>query len=440
MKVALIAMSGIRAENEKLMELGMVLPGFLERARTLFAMPSLSLLTLAALTPDDIDIVYREYREFPVEEPPDCDLAAITSFTAQSEDAYRIAGIYRSRGTKVVMGGLHVTALPEEAGSHTDAVVVGEGEAVWPAILNDFKSGRLKRRYQAGSFDRYDMSWSPIPRYDLLDPDNYNRFGVQTSRGCPFKCSFCASSILLTPNYVHKPIDRVVREIREIKKTWSRPFIELADDNSFADRRHGRRLVEAIGGENVKWFAETDISVAEDDELLQMIAESGCRQLLVGLESPNASGVDNIELKSNWKYRKSDYYRKAIDRIQSHGITLNGCFGLGLDGDTEHVFDEIPRFVEETGLYDVQVTVLTPFPGTPLYRQLAEGGRLIEPGNWRKCTLFDVNFMPLNMTAGRLEDRFKELVAELYCDGAVNRRHRGFLTRTREMKKDTVYA
>ena len=304
------------------------------------------MLTLAGLTPDDIDIVYREYREFPADEPPDSDLAAITSFTAQIEDAYKIADIYRSRGTKVVLGGLHVTALPEEAANHADAVVVGEGEPVWLTVLDDFEKGRLKARYGGDPEARFDMTSTSLPRYDLLDPDNYNRFPVQTSRGCPLKCNFCASSILLTPYYVHKPVAQV------------------ADDNTFANPRYGRKLVDAIGCENVKWFAETDISVAEDDELLGLIAQSGCRQLLVGLESPMAGGLDKVELRSNWKYRKRDRYRKAIERIQSHGITLNGCFVLGLDGDSEEVFDEIPRFVEETGLYDVQVTVMTPFPGT----------------------------------------------------------------------------
>ena len=146
MKVALIAMSGIRAENPELMKLGLKLPGFLERAQTLFAMPSLSLLTLAGMVPDDVEIAYREYREFPPDSPPECDLAAITSFTAQIEDAYRIADIYRARGTKVVMGGLHVSKLPEEAALHADAVAVGEGEMLWPRILNDFRQGRLEGR------------------------------------------------------------------------------------------------------------------------------------------------------------------------------------------------------------------------------------------------------------------------------------------------------
>jgi radical SAM superfamily enzyme YgiQ (UPF0313 family) len=266
-----------------------------------------------------------------------------------------------------------------------------------------------------------------MPRYDLLDPEKYNRFPVQTSRGCPFKCEFCASSIMLTPRYTHKPVERVMAEIREIKRRWPRPFIEFADDNTFADARYGRKLVEALGNENVKWFAETDISVAQDNALLRLIAQSGCRQILVGLETPTAHGLDGIELRSNWKFRNRDFYRAAIERIQSHGITLNGCFVLGLDGDTEEVFDLIPRFVEETALYDVQVTVQTAFPGTPLYNRFLTAGRLIEPRNWRKCSLFDVNFHPAQMTADRLEMKFAELVGALYSPEAAARRHRRFM-------------
>ncbi len=427
MKIALIAMSGIRAENPELMKVGLKLPGFLERAMTLFAMPSLSLLTLAGMVPEDMEIVYREYREFPTDQPPECDLAAITSFSAQIDDAYRIADIYRTRRTKVVMGGLHVSALPLEAALHADAVAVGEGESLWPRILADFRNRRLQSLYVQDPQERYAFSQSPMPRYDLLDPEKYNRFPVQTSRGCPFQCEFCASSILLTPRYSHKPVKRVIEELCEIKRQWAHPFIEFADDNTFADPRYGRHLVEAIGRECVKWFAETDLSVAQNEELLRRMAQSGCRQILVGLETPTAEGLNGVELRSNWKYRKRDYYREAIARIQSQGITLNGCFVLGLDGDTEAVFDLIPRFVEETALYDVQVTIQTAFPGTPLYRRLGAAGRLIEPRNWQKCTLFDVNFRPVHMTAERLEEKFRDLVSELYNPEAVMRRHRRFM-------------
>jgi len=366
-------MSGIGAENPELMKLGLQLPGFLERARTLFAMPSLSLLTLAGMTPEDVDIGHREFRELPA-----------------------------------------------------DAVAIGEGEVVWPRILDDFRHQRLQPRYEADPGAAQNLAESPLARYDLLDPTKYNRFPVQTSRGCAFKCEFCASSILLTPRYTHKPVERVLAEIRAIKQHWAQPFIELADDNTFADSRYGRRLVEALADEDVKRFAEPDISIGEDEELLRLLAPSGCRQILIGLESLTGAALDGLELRSNWKYRRRDHYGAAIEKIQSHGITLNGCFVLRLDGDNEEVFDLIPRFMEETALYDVQVTVQTAFPGTPLYRRLLYAGRLLEPRNRRKCTLFDVNFRPLQMTPARLEAKFLELVRELYSEEAIQHRHRPF--------------
>jgi radical SAM superfamily enzyme YgiQ (UPF0313 family) len=427
MKLALIAMSGIRAENPKLVKLGLTLPGFFERAKTLFAMPSLSLLTLAGMVPNDIEIEYREYREFPAGQPPECDLAAITSFTAQIQDAYRIADVYRKRGTNVVIGGLHASSVPQEAAQHANAVCIGEGELLWPQVLDDFLHRRLRPFYRQMWGCAFDLSKAPMPRYDLLDPAKYNRFPVQTSRGCPFRCEFCASSVLLTPRYTHKPVTRFIEEIREIKRRWNNPFIEFADDNTFASPRYGRQLMEALAGENVRWFAETDISVAQDEELLRLMAASGCRQILIGLETPTAAGLDGIELRSNWKYNRRDAYRAAIERIQSHGITVNGCFVLGLDGDTCEVFDLIPAFVEETCLYDVQITVQTAFPGTPLYRRLADAGRLIKPCNWRKCTLFDVNFRPLKMSPEQLERGLHELAATLYNEEAILRRHRRFV-------------
>jgi radical SAM superfamily enzyme YgiQ (UPF0313 family) len=159
---------------------------------------------------------------------------------------------------------------------------------------------------------------------------------------------------------------------------------------------------------------------------LRLIGASGCHQLLVGFETPTAASLQGVELRSNWKYRKRDLWREAIERIQGHGITLNGCCVLDLDGDTEEVFDLIPRFVEDTALYDVQVTIATPFPGTPFYRRLLAEGRLLEPCNWRRSTLFDVNFRSARMTPEWLERKFRQLVRELDSEEAVLRRHPRF--------------
>jgi radical SAM superfamily enzyme YgiQ (UPF0313 family) len=208
---------------------------------------------------------------------------------------------------------------------------------------------------------------------NLLDPDKYNRITVQTSRGCPHRCEFCASSILLTPLYKVKPVEKVMAEIRAIKSIWPRPFIEFADDNSFVHREHYKRLLRELAPAGLRWFTETDIRVAEDDELLALMRDSGCQQVLIGLESPRRTSLEGVELKSNWKLRQQDCYHAAIAKIQSFGITVNGCFVMGLDGDTPEVFDDVLRFVRESGLYEVQITLPDRFSGNTSISTLEAG-------------------------------------------------------------------
>src|SRR5437016_1124613 len=214
MRIGLIAMSGIRACDPELMKLGFSLPGFVERGKTIASLPSLGLLTLAALTPTRIEVEYVEVRDLAISDAPlnRYDLVAISSYTAQILEAYALADRYRERGVPVVLGGLHVSVLPQEAAQHADAVVVGEGELSWPALLRDFECGRLQPCY--GSREaQFNLADSPVPAYELLDTTRYNRLTVQTSRGCPFRCDFCASSILLTSKYKQKAVANVIAEI-----------------------------------------------------------------------------------------------------------------------------------------------------------------------------------------------------------------------------------
>jgi radical SAM superfamily enzyme YgiQ (UPF0313 family) len=426
MHIALIAMSGVRAFKPELNEIGMTLPGFVERGKVITAMPSLSLLTLAGLTPDRFDVSYHEIADIrQMGELPPCDLAAIGTFTAQVKDAYELARRYRALGVKTVIGGLHATAMPEEALQHFDAVVVGEGEISWPVVLRDFEAGTLGGIYRANG-EEFDLANSPMPRYDLLEPAKYNRLTVQTARGCPWKCDFCASSILLTPRYKLKPVERVLNEIGHIKSVWPRPFIEFADDNSFVNKRRSKELLRAIAPENVRWFTESDIAIADDPELLTLMRESGCAQVLIGLESPTAAGLDGLETRRNWKHSRFAGYAEAVKRIQDHGVAVNGCFVLGLDGGTTADFAAVRRFVEESGLYQVQITVVTAFPGTPFYRRLLAEGRLLDPTAWEKCTVFDVNVQPKQMSVEELEAGFIDLARQLYSAEAERARTHSF--------------
>lgn len=429
MRIGLIAMSGIRADSDELNRVGLTMPGIVERSRIVASMPSLSLLTLAALTPRDIDVEYLEIADLRKHGPlPDrFDLVGIATFSAQVFDAYRVADHYAARGVPVVMGGLHVVAEPDEALTHATAIAVGEGETLWPKIIADFKAGRLARRYDVHNGDSHDLGSGPIPRYELLDPGKYNRLTLQTSRGCPHVCDFCASSILLTKKYKVKSISRVLEEVRAIKAIWQRPFIEFADDNSFASREHYKSLLAAMEPEGLQWFTEADISIAEDDALLSAMRDAGCRQVLIGLESPTPTGLSGIEIRADWKLRQFPNYEAAIERIQSHGITVNGCFILGLDGDGPEIFDAIFNFVKRTNLFDCQITVLTPFPGTPLYRRLLNESRIIQPGAWNKCTLFDINFVPQRMSPGELQRGMIDLGHRLYDPDFVYARRMAFI-------------
>ncbi|MBM3822223.1 MAG: radical SAM protein [Verrucomicrobia bacterium] len=427
-RIGLIAMSGVRARNPELVAAGLTMPGFVERSEVIASLPSLSLLTLAGMTPDGFELSYHEIADLRGLDtlPMDFDLVALTSLSAQIRDAYQVAAAYRAKGIPVILGGLHATALPDEGVAQVGSVAVGEGELIWPEVLSDLDSGTLKPVYRAPRGESFDLRQAPLPRFDLLDPSRYNRLTVQTSRGCPHRCSLCASSILLTAHYKTKPVAKVMEEIKAIRALWPRPFIEFADDNSFVHRGHAKELLRALARENVPWFTEADVRVADDPELLGLMRDAGCRQVLIGLESPAKDSLDGLEEKANWKWRRRDRYLEAIDRIQSYGITVNGCFILGLDADTESAFDRVFDFVRESSLYEVQVTVLTPFPGTPLYARLKQEGRLIEETAWDACTLFDVNLRPKQMSVARLEAGMVDLIKRLYSAEETRSRRRRF--------------
>lgn len=429
MKLGLIAMSGVRAYNPELTAFGLTLPGFVERNRIVASLPSLGLLTLAALTPKNISTEYVEVPDLSKVAglPGDFDVVAISSFSAQIKDAYVLADRYRASGTRVILGGLHVTALPGEALGHADAVVLGEAEPVWSQVIADFMSPghQYERIYDARAYS-FDLANSPIPRYELLDVKNYNRLTVQTQRGCPFRCDFCAASLLISPKFKVKPIQNVITEVQQIISLWERPFVEFADDNTFANKKHSRELMRALQKLHIRWFTETDLSIADDLELLGLIRDAGCAQVLIGFESPSVLGLDGLEQRSNWKAKQRDRYMEAIHVIQRHGITVNGCFILGLDGDGTESFEQVYAFVQESGLYDVQITIQTPFPGTPVYSRMQREGRILRDGAWELCTLFDVNFQPARMTVAELEAGLRSLAQRLYSEEFTQQRRARF--------------
>jgi radical SAM superfamily enzyme YgiQ (UPF0313 family) len=437
MKIGFLAMSGVRAHDPELLRLGLTLPGFVDRSRVVASLPSLGLLYLAAVTPPGHELHYYE-AEADGKEPAEvytCDLVAISTFSAQVSEAYAIADRLRRTGVLVAMGGLHVSVMTEEAFAHADYVVKGEGEAVWPAVVAAAKKRERRGIWDAAAFTPVDVRTLPVPRYDLLLDRPYNRFTVQTSRGCPWRCDFCASSVMLRSAYRKRPVEHVLRDIDALMELRPHPYIEFADDNTFVDKTWGKELCRGLIPRRLKWFTETDITIADDSELLELMREAGCRQVLIGLESPGSAELAGVELRADFKARRVGRASEAVRTIQDHGITVNGCFILGLDGHTPDLFRRVYEFAMDVPLYEVQITVLTPFPGTPLYNRLEQEERLLEPRAWRRCTLFDVNFRPKQMSADDLRGGLYWLSERLYNAETVQQRRRQFFHNLRRKRR-----
>jgi radical SAM superfamily enzyme YgiQ (UPF0313 family) len=396
------------------------------------------------MTPSEHDLQYFEMADLDgepilLEQLGGFDLVAISSYSAQIYEAYQLAEMVRKKNVPVAMGGLHVSMLPMEAKNHCDTVIIGEGELSWLQVIKDLEQGRLQPFY-GDNGSEFDLTDAPMPAFELLDIDKYNRLTLQTSRGCAHRCEFCASSVLLTNRYKQKPAEKVLAEIDKIKSLWTHPFIELADDNSFVNKHYWKQLLPELATRKIRWFTETDLSISRDIELLRMLRESGCAQVLIGFESVSRAALNGLEMKRNWKASQAYGYKEAIATIQSYGISVNGCFILGLDEHDSAVFDQIYEFVLESGLHEVQITIQTAFPGTPLYRRLKAENRILEDRAWQKCTLFDINFHPRNMSVEQLSSGFKQLSSRLYSDECTRHRRSRFKSQLREIVKDKVAA
>lgn len=420
-------MSGVRVQNKKLLELGLTLPGFVDRSEVIASLPSLGLLTLASYTPENWEIIYKEIdqiSEYEIQEIINLkpNIIAFSSLSARINETYELSTRFRENGITTVIGGLHVSALTNEAMEFMDSVIQGEGEKIWNILLSDFEQNELKPLYSSLSNSNYtfDFNNCKIPKYELLDISKYNRLTIQTTRGCPLHCSFCAASRTIS-KYKKKPIEQIKKELDKIFEIWNNPFIELADDNTFVDKVWSKELLKLFSNYKMKWFTETDISVAYDDELLELLSNSNCAQVLIGFETSYAKGLDGVD-RNNWKLKQFDNYYKAIDKIQSYGISVNGCFILGFDTDTMETFKETEEFIRKSNLSEVQITLLTPFPGTDLYYKFKQENRLLSDNYWEKCTLFDVNFIPKNFTVNELETEFQNLMTKVYSNEMVKER------------------
>ncbi len=417
--VAFVPFTGFRVREEAMRELGMTLPGLRQRAAAVAQLPALGLLTLAGLTPPPWTCSYHEsaraedaLAEEVMRTGPT--LVAVSALTASAEEAYRFARLMRRRGVPTVLGGLHATACPDEARRYFDAVVAGEGELVWPRLLADAQAGSLKPLYRAAA--PFDLADAPVPRFDLLGDRRRPRLTVQTQRGCPLACEFCAASRLLGP-YRVKPVANLRRELEAITSLVPGPVLELADDNTFVGGRDDGPFLEALAASGARYFTEADWRLGERPEVLGRLAASGCVQVLVGVESLVARPA-GMGPKQAAPSRVMD----AVSAIQAAGVAVIGCYIVGCDGEDRRSLERLAEAILASPLADVQLTIQTPFPGTALHRRLRQEGRLLPDRGWPFYTLFDVTYRPAPLSVAELEAGFRELVKTAFAAEASSRR------------------
>lgn len=371
----------------------------------------LTLTTLAALAPPELDIEFRLYDEGLDDAPQaiDADLIGMTVITGSARRAYELASRYRAQGKPVVLGGPHVTLMPDEAATQADAICVGYAEESWPQLLRDFAVGRMLPRYDQGP--DFQLTNLPFARRDLLDGRNYLTQAVfEATRACAHDCEFCVAPTAWGRKQFQKPIEHVVEDIRRVgaKKIL---FIDL---NLISDRAYARALFSALIPLKLRWFGLSTSLIGRDVELMDLMARSGCTGLLIGFETMSAAGLGVIRKKFN----DPDSYASTIAALHARGISIQGCFVFGGDADTPETFDRTVDFILETRIDLPRFAIVTPFPGTPLHLRLAREGRILT----RDWSLYDgqhVVFQPKQMSVAELQQGHEQAWRKVYSYSAI---------------------
>lgn len=355
------------------------------------ALPPLNLAIIARYTPAqyEVQIVDEAMEDLNFDAP--VDMVGITCMTPLAPRAYEIATRFRERGVAVVMGGIHVSYMTDEALQYADVVVVGEAENIWPQLLEDFERGQMQKVYRMSAPP--DLSNLLAPRRDLLR-GKYFVETVQTGRGCPINCNFCSVTAFNGSSYRLRNIENVIDEIRSIKS--KRIFI--VDDNIVGSGpkyiRRAKEFFDRLQDCNKEWGGQTCLNIVEHDDVLKSAQRSGCKAFLVGFESLDAATLDSMHKSVNLR-PNSRNFRDAIKKIHDHGIAIVGCFIFGTDGQHKDAFRRTIDFVLENEIDAVQMTLETPLPGTAFYRQMQEEDRLLlthYPEDWRHYTIFEPVF------------------------------------------------
>jgi radical SAM superfamily enzyme YgiQ (UPF0313 family) len=374
--------------------------------KLVFGYPIITLPHLAAITPDkhDVKIVNENYDTLDYDE--DVDLVGITTYTMTAPRAYKIADEFRRRGKTVVMGGYHVTALPEEALEHADCVVQGLAELTWPRVLEDFEKGKLKRLYERDH--DFDISKVPPLRRDLI---THNPFlgAIQTTKGCPHTCEFCAISSFCGRMVKQRPIKDVVEEI----KSMPNKIFVIHDPHLTLNKKYAKELFKEMIRQNVhkQWVANgtTDVLATVDKDFLDLARKAGCVEWFVGFESVNQEALNETHKTHN----KVENFSKLINRLHDYNMAVQGGIIFGFDHDTPDVFDTTLETINQWNMDVLEINILTPYPGTKLYEKLDNAGRIFTK-DWTKYNQVEVVFDPKNMTPEELMHGAQKVAKEFY--------------------------
>ncbi len=386
-----------------------------------FRLPCLGLLKVAALTPPEWQTTIVDEKIEPLDLNRPADLVGITGMTTTVGRGYELARHFRARGTKVVMGGMHVSALPDEALQHCDSVLIGEAENLWPAVLNDAAQGQLKPIYrQPNAFPS--LAGLPLPNWQCYRNKNYLPVHfVETTRGCPVDCEFCAVSTAFGGQYRNRPIADVLSELRGL-----RPFdglltlkncVFFVDDNIVSNRAYARELFARLADFKLHWFGQASINIARDPEILALCEKSGCIGLFIGFETLSPDTLVAIGKRVN----RPGEYMEAVQRIHDHGIGIDGSFIFGFDTDDAGVFDRTVEFVIKAKLEVAYFSILTPYPGTRVHQHLVQQDRLLSR-DWSAYDGNHVVYRPKNFTPEELTAGYLRSLKSVYEIGNVFRR------------------
>jgi radical SAM superfamily enzyme YgiQ (UPF0313 family) len=389
-----------------------------------FRMPCLGLLKVAALTPPDWKITIVDEKIETLDLNQEADVVGISAMTTTVQRGYEIADSFRKRGIKVVMGGMHVSCLPDEALDHCDCVVIGEAEILWPALLRDWEAKQLKPVYRHEN-GLPPLTHLPRPDWELYRSKNYLPVHfVETTRGCPIDCEFCAVTSAFGGKYRNRTQDEVLAELKALV-----PFkglltlkncVFFVDDNIISNRAYAREFLTRIADFKLNWFGQASMNIAKDPEMLKLCQKSGCIGLFMGFETLSQEAIKSIGKGVN----KPGEYLEVAQRIHDHGIGIDGSFVFGFDTDDEGVFDRTLEFVLKARLEVVYFSILTPYPGTRLHKRLVKEDRMTTR-NW---DLYDANhvvYRPKTLTPDQLLEGYYRVLREAYSVPSIFKRLRG---------------